>query len=81
MSEHRIDILNRAGTTDNFAGAFLVSEWYRRNLYMYSIVQKTMTPQDSKALVLVGASHAAMMQEFIALDQQFRLKELKDVLK
>ena len=76
-----IDILNRAGTTDNFAGAFLVSEWYRRNLYMYSIVQKTMTTQDSKALVLVGASHAAMMQEFIALDQQFRLKELKDVLK
>ncbi|MBH8568495.1 hypothetical protein KB206_06360 [Microvirga sp. STS02] len=76
-----LDILNRAGTTDNFAGAFLVSEWYRRNLYMYSLVQKTMTPQDGKALVLVGSGHAAMMREFIASDQQFRLKELKDVLK
>lgn len=76
-----LDILNRAGTTDNFAGAFLVSEWYRRNLYMYSIVQKTMTPADGKALVLVGSGHAAMMREFIASDQQFRLKELKDVLK
>ena len=76
-----IDILNRAGTTDNFAGAFLVAEWYRRNLYMYSLVQKTMTAPDDRALVLVGAAHAAMMQEFIASDQQFRLKELKDVLK
>ncbi|WP_035567987.1 DUF5694 domain-containing protein [Hymenobacter sp. IS2118] len=76
-----IDILNRAGKTDNFAGAFLVSEWYRRNLYMYSLVQKNMTAPDSKALVLVGSGHAAMMKEFIESDQQFRLKELKDVLK
>ncbi|OGX82935.1 DUF5694 domain-containing protein [Hymenobacter glacialis] len=76
-----IDILNRAGKTDNFAGAFLVSEWYRRNLYMYSLVQKNMTPPDGKALVLVGSGHAAMMKEFIESDQQFRLKELKDVLK
>ena len=76
-----IDILNRAGKTSNFAGARLVSEWYRRNLYMYSLVQKTMTAQDYNALILVGSGHAAMMQEFIALDQQFRLKSLKDVLK
>ena len=76
-----IDILNRAGRPDNFAGPFLVSEWYRRNLYMYSIVQKTMLPQDGKALVLVGSGHAAMMKEFVASDQQFRLRELKDVLK
>lgn len=76
-----IDLFNRAGRPDNFAGAFLVSEWYRRNLYMYSLVQKTMTAQDSKALILVGAGHAAMLKEFIESDQQFRLKELKDVLK
>lgn len=76
-----IDLLNRAGKTDNFAGAFLVSEWYRRNLYMYSLVQKNMTAQDSKALILVGSGHAAMIKEFIEADQQFRLKSLKEVLK
>lgn len=75
-----LEILNRAGSPDNFAGAFLVSEWYRRNLYMYSLVQKAMTASDNKALILVGAGHAAMMREFIAADRQFRLKELKDVL-
>jgi len=75
-----LEIFNRAGAAGNFIGPFLVSEWYRRNLCMYSIVQKTMTPADSKALVLVGAGHAAMMKEFIELDKLFRLKALKDML-
>jgi hypothetical protein len=76
-----LEILNRAGAPGNFAGPYLVSEWYRRNLYMYSLIQKAMTPQDGRALVLVGSGHAAMMQEFIAADRQFRLKTLKEVLK
>jgi len=76
-----LNILNRAGTVTNFAGAYLVSEWYRRNLYMYSIVQKSVTPDDSNVLVLVGAGHAAIMQEFVTYDSTFRLKQLKDVLK
>jgi hypothetical protein len=75
------EVFNRAGSLDSFAGPFLVSEWYRRNLYMYSIVQKTMTATDGNAVVLVGSGHAAMMQEFVKYDKRFRLKTLKDVLK
>lgn len=75
-----LHLLNRAGTVSNFAGAYLVSEWYRRNLYMYSVVQKTVTPADSNVLVLVGAGHAAMLREFVAYDSAFRLKALPDVL-
>ena len=76
-----IDRMNRAGTTSNFAGPYLVSEWYRRNLYMYSLVQKTVAPSDDKVMVLVGSGHAAMMKEFIELDNWFRVQELKNVLK
>ncbi|WP_375435764.1 DUF5694 domain-containing protein [uncultured Hymenobacter sp.] len=76
-----IDRLNRAGTTSNFAGPYLVSEWYRRNLYMYSLVQKTVEPSDDKVMVLAGSGHAAMMKEFIELDNRFRVQELKNVLK
>jgi hypothetical protein len=76
-----LEILNRAGATDIFAGPFLVSEWYRRNLYMYSIVQKDLLPQDRKVMVLVGSGHAAMMQEFIASDRKLRLRTLAEVLK
>ena len=76
-----LDIFNLAGSPDNFEGPFLVSEWYRRNLYMYSLVQKTMTAQDHKAMIVVGSGHAAMMQEFIKSGHQFWLKSLQDVLK
>lgn len=76
-----LNLLNRAGNVGNFAGSYLVAEWYRRNLYMYSILQKTVTPADERVLVLLGAGHIAMMRDFVPYDSHFRLKELKDVLK
>lgn len=76
-----LNLLNRAGNVGNFAGAYLVAEWYRRNLYMYSTLQKTVTPADGPVLVLLGAGHVAMMRDFVPYDARFRLVEVKDVLK
>lgn len=72
---------NKAGKTDNFVGAYLVSEWYRRNLYMYSLIQKMTESKDDKIMVLLGAGHAGMLREFIAHDPTFELVELAAVLK
>ena len=76
-----LNLLNRAGNVGNFAGSYLVSEWYRRNLCMYSVMQKTVIPTDEHVLVLVGAGHAAIMREFVQYDSRFRLRELKEVVK
>lgn len=76
-----LQLLNRAGRPDDFAGAYLVSEWYRRNLYMYSLIQKLTAPTDSRVLVLVGSGHAAMLRDFIQYDPRFRLRQLREVLK
>jgi hypothetical protein len=76
-----LDLLNKAGSVGSFTGPWLVSEWYRRNLYMYSVVQKTVEPTDKRVLVLVGSGHAAMMQDFAQYDTAFKLTSLKDVLK
>jgi len=76
-----LELINRAGSPSNFTGPLLVSEWYRRNLYMHSIVQKALEPTDTKAMVLVGSGHAAIIKEFIEVDKTLKLKELKDVLK
>jgi len=76
-----LNLFNRAGASADFAGPYLVSEWYRRNLYMYSILQKTVEPTDDRVLVLVGAGHAAMLRDFVPYDQRFRLRPLRDVLK
>ncbi|MGA9651029.1 DUF5694 domain-containing protein, partial [Pedobacter sp.] len=66
---------------ESFAGAFSVSEWYRRNLYMYSLVQKITLSTDKKIVILLGAGHISMIKEFIELENKFKIVELKDVLK
>lgn len=76
-----ITLFNRAGAPDDFAGAYLVSEWYRRNLYMYSLVQKITESSDKKVMVLLGASHIAMFKAFIESDKKFKAVELKEILK
>ena len=73
--------LNKAGGNESFAGAFSVSEWYRRNLYMYSLVQKITLSTDKKIVILLGAGHISMIKEFIELENKFKIVELKDVLK
>lgn len=75
-----LTLLNRAGSADTFVGPFLVSEWYRRNLYMYSLVQKLTEAQDDKVMVLAGSSHTAMMQGFVDTDNRFTVNALKDIL-
>ena len=76
-----LELMNRAGRPDDFAGPYLVSEWYRRNLYMYSLIQKLTAPTDTRVLVLVGAGHAAMLRDFVQNDPRFRLRQLREVLK
>lgn len=76
-----ISLINRAGSANDFSGPYLVSEWYKRNLYMYSLVQKIMQSSDKKVMVLVGASHAAMFREFIQFDKTIKLVELKELVK
>jgi len=71
----------KGGKTDNFVGAFLVSEWYRRNLYMYALIQKLTESKDDKIMVLLGAGHTAMIREFVEHNPEFEIVELGTVLK
>ncbi|OWK71654.1 DUF5694 domain-containing protein [Pedobacter sp. AJM] len=72
--------INRAGSRENFAGAYSVSEWYRRNLYMYALVQKITQPADKRIVILLGAGHISLIKQFIALENRFKIVELKDIL-
>ncbi|TPG41830.1 DUF5694 domain-containing protein [Flavobacterium pectinovorum] len=71
----------KGGKKDNFVGAFLVSEWYRRNLYMYALIQKLTESKDDKIMVLLGAGHTAMIREFVKHNPEFEIVELATVLK
>lgn len=76
-----LEVANRAGNPDDFTGASLVANWYKRNLYMYSLIQKLTESTDDKIMVLVGAGHASIIREFIIHDPAFEIVELSTVLK
>lgn len=75
-----ISMFNAAGTANDFTGAGLVANWYKRNLLMYSFVQKLTEKNDNKIVILVGAGHAALFKHFIDLDENFKVVELSDIL-
>ncbi len=68
------------GDSDNFIGPYLTAEWYRRNLYMWSLIQKGTQVGDKRVMILLGASHAALIKEFIGSNKNWTMKELKSVM-
>ncbi|MFK7937706.1 MAG: DUF5694 domain-containing protein [Saprospiraceae bacterium] len=74
------NLLAMAGDTNNFIGAFTAAEWYRRNIYMLSLIQK-MTEAGEKVMILGGSSHIAMFEHLLSLSPNWKTKELIEVLK
>lgn len=75
-----ITLFNTAGENTDFTGPNLVANWYKRNLLMFSFVQKITEKSDDKIVILLGASHAALFKHFIDLDENLKVVELKDIL-
>jgi hypothetical protein len=75
-----LSLANQGGDKGNFIGAYLASEWYRRNLYMYSIIQKEIVEKDDKIMILAGASHIAMFKDFMDYNPEWKAIELKEIM-
>jgi pheromone shutdown protein TraB len=76
-----IKYFNRAGLQDNFVGADGVTTWYKRNLYMYSLIQKATSRKDQRIMILLGSGHVSMIKKFIDDEQIFKVVELEELLK
>ncbi len=68
------------GHRNNFVGAYLASEWYRRNLYMWSLAQKATQPDDQRVMLLLGSSHIALIKNFIDKNPEWSTVELKEIM-
>lgn len=75
------NLMTIAGTPEDFSGPLLTSEWYKRNLYMWSLIKKNTTEADERIMVLAGSSHVAMFELFIKEDHRWSITELEEVLK
>ena len=71
---------NKASTLKDTTGVFLASEWYRRNLFMYSNVQKRIDSKDKRIMILLGASHISTFKNFIELNPEWKITELKELM-
>lgn len=72
--------INDSDKLGTYIGAFLASEWYRRNLYMLANIQKQTEAGDKRIMVLAGASHITMFLELLKHDSNYKIVELKDVM-
>lgn len=73
-----IQLFNRLNKSPDFYGSDLVSGWYRRNLIMYSYIQNAVSDKDDNIVIIVGQGHAAMIEEFIKLDDRFNLIKVSE---
>ncbi|GAA4273922.1 DUF5694 domain-containing protein [Aquimarina gracilis] len=71
----------QAGGVEDHVGAFLGSEWVKRNIYSYGIMQKYTDSDDERIMVLMGASHIAVFENLIAYNPGWEAVELKDIMK
>ena len=65
----------------NWAGADLVSDWFRRNMRIYSNVLQLADSPNDRVLVIFGAGHLGWLQHNFASDPTVRLRKLAEFAK
>ncbi|QIP13782.1 hypothetical protein G8759_14750 [Spirosoma aureum] len=84
--ESRRDILTfylqciGAGKLNNHVGAYLTSEWWRRNMVIYANILKQLTGNEKRIVVLFGSAHTAVLEEFMKYNSALRLTDVGEVL-
>jgi hypothetical protein len=69
------------GEPGDWAGADLVSDWFRRNMRIYSNVVKLVDSPNERVLVIYGAGHLGWLRQNFASDPSFRLRKLAEFVK
>ncbi len=75
-----VSLANQGGELNNFVGSYLASEWYKRNLQMYALIQKQIAKDDKRIMILAGSSHIAMIKEFISFNPKWSTVELQQLM-
>lgn len=72
----------KIGAGKNYAGAESVSDWYLRNLAIYSnVITQINYKEDSFVILIFGQGHIPILKHFLENNDDFEIVEVKDVLK
>lgn len=71
----------RVGAGTDFAGADLVADWYERNLKIYANITNLADTPSERVLVIIGAGHLKLLQQFVRDSGEFELEQVNNCLK
>ncbi|QCE42977.1 DUF5694 domain-containing protein [Psychroserpens sp. NJDZ02] len=71
---------NKGGDLNSTVGSFLASEWIKRNIYSYGLIQKYTQSKDNRIMILMGASHIAVLKQLISVNTEWKTVELKAIM-
>jgi len=66
------------GEDGDYAGPDLLTDWYARNIRIYSNIVKLIRSPGDRVLVIYGAGHLAWLQENVKMDSHFCLRTLSE---
>ncbi|HEX9580816.1 MAG TPA: DUF5694 domain-containing protein [Gemmatimonadales bacterium] len=73
--------LARFGEPWDWAGADLVSDWFRRNMRIYSNVMQLIESPNERVLVIFGAGHLGWLQRDFGSNPRLRVRRLAEFVK
>lgn len=75
------DMLMYANSKGNYEGADEATRFYRRNIRMFSNINKIPMDYDDRVLIISGGAHAAFFQDFMRRSMIYELQSIEDYLK
>jgi Family of unknown function (DUF5694) len=69
------------GKNDNYVGTNVVSNWYQRNLKIYTNITRITEGQNDRILVLYGAGHSFLLKQFLRDSGRYTVIEANKYLK
>lgn len=65
----------------HWAGADLVSDWFRRNMRIHANVVRLVSSPDERVLVIYGAGHLGWLRHAVSSDPTLKLRTLAELVK
>ncbi|MBF4508746.1 hypothetical protein IRZ83_18895 [Flavobacterium sp. JLP] len=76
-----LKFITKIGAGKNFAGAESVSDWYLRNLAIYSNIITQVKSSDKYVILIFGQGHIPILKHLLQNNDDFEVVELSSVLK
>ncbi|HSK14354.1 MAG TPA: DUF5694 domain-containing protein [Phnomibacter sp.] len=70
----------KSGDLNNHVGSYLTSEWWRRNMIIYGNIQKQLSGNEDRILVIFGLGHTALLDVMMRYNKGLEIVPVSKVL-